>query len=346
MNSSNNRQLPGHLVAPEFGEVNVRDDGRVLHIQFSILMEPQGKDAEGWQTGVALDGSASMKGWYGRQLMGQVPPELEAIYVQKGWVTQRIQDGKKLKIFQKEAYADAIALGHLRMSPNIIESFAQDFISYLAGNLDADGGTTVIYWACGDGSGLEVVGDFDVNACKSLEISGPSKVSFGNGTQLLPAVRYFAERFSDAERGIYIFITDGRLDDLEPLKKYTVELARQVESGARNPLKCVLIGVGQSIDEGQMEELDDLHTGTSVDIWDHKIAKEMRSMAEIFAEVVSENQIVAPLGAVFDSSGNLVKQFSDGLPAKIEVQLPRDAAWFELEVMGQRIRQRIDEMTN
>lgn len=342
MSTSNNRQLPSHLVAQEFGEVNVRDDGQVLHVQFTILMEPQGAEAEGWQTGIALDGSASMKMWYGRQLLGKVPPDIEAAYVDKGWVVRKIQDGKSVKVFQKEAYADAIAQGHLQMSPNIIQSFAQDFIAYLAGNLDADGGTTVIYWACGDGSAIEVVGDFDSTACKSLEIRGPVGVAFGNGTQLLPAVRYFVDRFHDAARGIYVFITDGKLDDLEALKKYTTELARQIESGARNPVKCVLIGVGESIDEGQMEELDDLDTGTSVDIWDHKIAQEMRSLAEIFAEVVSENQIVAPVGAVYDAKGNVVKQFSDGVPAKISVELPRDSNSFELEVMGQRIKQNID----
>lgn len=342
MNTPINHQLPSSLVAQEFGEVNVRDDGKVLQVQFTILMEPQGSDAEGWQTGVALDGSASMKGWYGRQLLGQVPPDLEASYIQKGWVVNKVQDGKSVKVFQKEAYANAMALGHLQMTPNIVQTFARDFISYLASNLDADGGTTLIYWACGDGSGIEVVGDFDANACKTLEIRGPSTVTFGNGTQLLPAVKYFVERFRDAERGIYVFITDGRLDDLEALKQYTTELAQQIESSTRNPLKCVLIGVGQSIDESQMVELDDLDTGTSIDIWDHKIAKEMRTLAEIFAEVVTENQIVAPTGAIFDSNGNLVRQFSDGLPAKVEVQLPRSATWFELEVMGQRIRQGLE----
>jgi hypothetical protein len=341
MKNNQNRQLPSHLVAQEFGEVNIRDDGSLLHVQFTILMEPQGTDAEGWQTGVALDGSASMKNWYGRQLKGRVPQDIEADYIEKGWIVQQVQDGKLLKVLQREAYEDGLQRGYLQMSENIIEAKAREFISYLASNLDADGGTTLIYWACGDGAELEVVGDFTANECKTLSIQGPSKVKFGNGTHLLPALRYFADRFPDAPHGMYVFVTDGKLDDLDAVKRYTMTLAKEIAAGRRNSVKCVLIGIGDSIDESQMEELDDLDTGTDVDVWDHKIAQEMRNLTEIFAEVVGENQIIAPLGAILDAQGQIARKFSDGVPARITVQLPHGTPWFELEVMGQRIRQSI-----
>ena len=79
--------------------------------------------------------------------------------------------------------------------------------------------------------------------------------------------------FADARNGMYIFITDGELNDLEEVKRYTVKLCKDIQAGRRNPLKCVLIGLGENINEGQMEELDDLDSGTDVDIWDHKIAR-------------------------------------------------------------------------
>jgi hypothetical protein len=184
-----------------------------------------------------------------------------------------------------------------------------------------------------------VLGDFTEEQCRTLEIIGPRSVAFGTGTRLTPAVHYFAERFKDASRAMYVFITDGRLDDLAEVKNYSVELARGIAAGQRNMLKCVLIGVGDNLDEGQMEELDDLETGTDVDIWDHKIAKDLRDIVEIFAEVVSEHHVVAPTGVIYDSGGKVAKQYTDGLPAKIEVQLPLSSQWFELEVAGQRIRQ-------
>jgi len=46
---------------------------------------------------------------------------------------------------------------------------------------------------------------------------------------------------------------DGELHDLDEVKAYSVRLAREVAARRRNPLKFVLIGVGPSVNEGQME---------------------------------------------------------------------------------------------
>jgi len=334
-------QLPSSMVAQEFGEINVRRVGNQFEVDFTVLMEPQGSGAEGWQTGVALDASASMKSWYGRGVEGKIPPEVQAAYARRGWVEEKVTDGRRVNTFHPDARQDAINKGYLRKSKNQIEPLAREFIAYLAGNLDADGGATVIYWACGDGAAYEVAGDFTAQQCATLAINGPRDVPFGNGTRLVPALQYFVDRFTDAERGMYVFLTDGRLDDLQTVKRYTTKLAEAIAAGRRNPVKCVLIGVGDQIDEGQMEELDDLDTGTDVDIWDHKIAREMRGLVEIFAEVVDENQIVAPTANIYDAKGRVVKAFTDGLPAKASFTMPSSSPWFELEVGGERIRQSV-----
>ena len=138
---------------------------------------------------------------------------------------------------------------------------------------------------------------------------------------------------------MYIFITDGHLHDLEELKEYTTQLAKKIEADEHNSVKCVLIGIGDDINEDQMEELDDLETGTDVDIWDHKIAKEMRALIEIFAEVVSENTIVAPTATIYDDSGQEVIKFPDGLPAKVTFKMSPSSNAFDLEVAGRRIHQ-------
>jgi hypothetical protein len=329
------------MVAREFGEVNVRRRGPSLEVSFTVLMEPQGDLAEGWQTGVALDASASMKNAFGRGLRGYVPDEVVRQYVRKGWVEEIDLDGRRVMSYQPQAYEDAVAKGYLVFTPNLVEPLARDFISYLASNLDEDGGTTVIYWACDDGAAFEVVGDFTADQVRSLAFGGPKEKDFGNGTRLLPAVRYFVDRFRDAKRGMYLFLTDGRLDDLGAVKRYTADLCREIAAGRRNSVKCVLIGVGEEIDESQMEELDDLETGTDVDVWDHKIAKEMRAVVEIFAEVVDENQIIAEQARILDASGRVVKSFNDGMPAKASFTMPATSAWFELEVNGERVRQAV-----
>ena len=335
------RQLARNLLAPEFGKVYLRDDGATRHVEFSLLMpELDGADAEGWQTGVALDASASMKNWYGRNLSGSIPDSEQVTYKKKGWIKEATHDGKKVISFTREAYDDAMKRGFVKFTDNIVEELARDFIGYLAGSLDADGGTTVVYWACGaDGSEYEVVGDFTEDECRQLEIKGPKKVSFGNGTRLTPAVKYFVDRFHDAAKGIYVFLTDGRIDDMPELKRYTTELAKSVAAGKQNPVKCVLVGLGNDVDESQMSELDDLDTGTEVDIWDHKIAADLRGVHEVLAELVDENKIVAPTAVVYDSSGNAVHTFADGLPAKASFSLPTSSDYFELEVGSRRVRQ-------
>lgn len=335
------RQLPSHMVAREFGEVNVRRNGPRLEVSFTILMEPDGEAAEGWQTGVAIDASASMKGWFGKGLRGKLPDAVAAEYRRKGWAREVELDGRHVVSFQQQAYDDAMQRGYLSRTANVVEPVARQFIAYLADNLDEDGGTTVIYWACDEGAGFEVVGDFTADKVRALPFTGPKDHDWGKGTYLLPAMRYFLDRFRDASRGMYLFLTDGRIDDLDAVKRYTKQLCKEVAAGRRNQVKCVLIGIGDKIDEGQMEELDDLDTGTDVDVWDHKIASEMRGVVEIFAEVVDENAIVAPTAKIYDATGKVVKHFRDGLPAKAAFAMPATSPYFELEVGGQRVKQSV-----
>ena len=334
-------QLPSTIVAQEFGEVNVRRIGDSVEVVLTILMEPTGKDAEGWRTGVALDASVSMKWAYGKKLEGKIPPEVKEEYDRKGWLTAKIADGLSVKLVKKRALQDAIAKGYLRQSENIIQKLARDFIAYLSANLDARGKTLLAYWACGNGDDYEVIGEVTPEGCENLLIEGPRKVSFGNGTKLVPILRYFQKEFRSAKQAMAIFLTDGLLEDFEQVKQYTIELAQSIATGKCHPIKCVLIGVGDDISREQLEELDDLETGTDVDIWDHKIAHEMRSLVEIFAKVVDEHQIVAPTGTIVDAHGNIIKKFPDGVPAKITFQMAADSDCFEFIIGDYSIRQTI-----
>ncbi|MCI0376761.1 MAG: hypothetical protein L0215_04075 [Gemmataceae bacterium] len=282
-------------VVDPFGEVNVYPTNRgAVRVTATILMEPR---KEGTQTGIALDGSSSMRVLYG--------------------------------------------LGPTKI--NQVTPVAQRICAYLASKIDADGGTTVIYWATGlRGDQVEVIGDLRAEEAERHTFGPPRE--YGTDTRLVPAVKYFVERFADAPWGFYVFITDGSLNDMGPLKSYTTQLAREIASGKRNPLKFVLIGVGDAVDEEQMEALDDLYTGTNIDLWDHKIAREMRVLQEIFAEVVDQHARVADHGKILDSQGTLIKDYAGvGLPAFLEFEVPAGSESFVLEVNGQQIRQEIPD---
>jgi hypothetical protein len=296
-------------VVEPFGEVNVYPAaGGKVRITATILMEPH---KEGAQTGIALDGSGSMAKLYG---VTEDPGFLASLF-----------GGKK------------------KQGVNEITPVAQKLCSYLARKIDADGGTTCIYWAVGPGGGhIQEVGDLRADDAER-HVFGPPQ-DFGTGTKLLPAVKYFVERFADAPWGIYIFVTDGALHDLAEVKAYSCELARAVANRKRNPLKFVLIGVGPDVDEGQMEELDDLETGTEVDLWDHKLAAEMRVLQEIFAEVVDKNSRVSDSGRILDPSGKVVKDFADvGVPAFLEFEMPAGAEYFTLEVNRSKVHQGLND---
>ena len=336
-----NHQLPSNIVAEEFGEVNVCYRGDVVEVNFTVLMEPTGKDAEGWRTGVALDASASMKGVYGKKLEGMIPPQVKKQYKKRGWLNTRKIDGTNVERLSRQAMQDAIQQGYLQYGKNEVEELSRNFVSYLASSLDAEGKTHLVYWACGNGSDYEVLGDFGPEECKRLKIDGPKTVKFGTGTNLMPVLRYFENHFAKAQQSMAIFITDGKLEDFDRVKNFTIQLAQKIEKEERHFMKCVLIGIGEEISREQMEELDDLETGTDVDIWDHKVAKEMRSLIEIFAEVVNEHQIIAPVADIYDDQGNLVKKFSDGMPALVTFEMPASSSSFTLAIGENQLQQKI-----
>jgi len=334
-------QFPNSLLHSAFGELNLVKKADRIDISLTILMDPI---KEGSQTGLALDGSASMQvtycqGWtysenFDQTIVNKLKSEGKAIEV--------VQDGHTLTEYTTDGWQELQNRGFVKQTTNEIEPLARDIIPYLADKIDADGGTTLIYWACSfNGDKIEEVGDLTSDGAKVASYNGPD--SWGQHTHLLPAMRYFVERFYDAKWGFYVFVTDGKIEDLDAVKKYTAEISVKIGQKQANPIKCVLIGVGSQVDESQMVQLDDLpdELNLPVDVWDHKIAKEMRDLRDIFAEVVDENTMVAPNGRILDDKGHLAANFSDGVPALLKFSLPIDSKSFTLEVGPNKIEQKL-----
>jgi hypothetical protein len=298
-----------------FGEVNVyKQANGDIEIVATILMVP---DIEGARTGLALDASASMTKMYG--ISGIANPGI---------------------------------FGGAAGFPNVVEPVARTMASYLA-NFSSSGKTALIYWACSpDGSQIEEIGDIDGQQAQTLSIAGVKPHLWGRGTKLLPPVKYFVEnRFKDAKWGIVVFITDGIIEDLDDVKKFCLQFGQQIAAGKRHFIKLVLIGVGEEVDEGQMEELDDMFEGSGlkdpdgndIDLWDHKLASEMKKIEEIFAEVVSENTIVAASGRILNNDSKVIRDFPDGVPALLRFSLPVGSTAFKLEFPGGSVTQDITE---
>lgn len=297
-----------------FGEVNVyRQPSGNLQIVATVLMEP---DIEGARCGLALDASASMKKMYGANA------PLSGLFARAAGVV------------------------------NVVEPVARAMAGYLA-KFASNGSVNLIYWACNpDGSQVEEIGVVSQDQAQNLVVRGPRHHPWGRSTKLLPPLRYFVDGvFRDSPWAICVFVTDGVIEDLAQVKEYCFRFARQVASGQRTFIKLVLIGVGEEVDENQLEELDDMFEGTNlrdsrgqlIDLWDHKLASEMRQLQEIFAEVVSEDLIVCENARVLDARGQVIKDYSDGMPALLRFDLPRDSQSFTLVLPGGQVTQDITE---
>ena len=330
-----NHQVPNEILDLAFGELNITRKENCLEVVLTALIDPsQSSSGENWQTGVALDGSKSTRELYGRdyKFVGSVDTQM---LLSKGYATKKNVDGADVLEFNDEGSEWMKAEGLLQKSENEIEAIARNAIPYLAEKLDEDGGTTVIYWACGSsGEKIEVVGDLTAAEAASATYAGPT--DWGEGTRLMPAINHFLELFSEAKMGFYIFVTDGGIDDFEEVKNFTAQLSRDIDAKSCNPVKLVLIGVGDQINRQQLEDLDDLPDVMDLpyDVWDHKIADEMRGLTDIFSELVDENLILAPSGRITDHQNSVVKDYSDGVPALMTFELPLDATDFSLEISG------------
>lgn len=305
-------QLSSVYVNKEFGEINVWwNPDNTLRVRATILMKP---DVEGAQTGLALDGSASMKALYGvQEAIGAFSPG---------------------SIFCSVAPQLA----------NNVRPVAASIAAYLA-NFDSDGESTAVYFACGRmGAEVEPIGELTESTARTFPFSGPR--SWGTGTRIVPAMKYFLKHFDSAPWVVCLFITDGKLDDVEEAKALSKQICLDMSAGRRKYVKFVVIGLGKEFADENSEaaqtlaELDDLdedpdYAVEGQDLWDHKIANDLRCLDEIFAETVSENMIVAPSAQVLDSNGcsvrpNNVGSYSTGLPALLDFNMPASSRSFEI----------------
>jgi len=134
---------------------------------------------------------------------------------------------------------------------------------------------------------------------------------------------------SNAPWAIFVFITDGAIEDLEAVKIYSLQLGKEIASGKRLFVKLVLIGIGAEADEAQMDALD------QTDLWGHRTAATMQTVEGIVAEVVTADTILAPSATITDALSAPVtplgrKSYADGLPALLEFTMPKTSKSFTL----------------
>lgn len=246
----------------------------------------------------------------------------------------------------EDEYGPRGILAKLGPVKNQVEPQMRWMLEYLA-TKDRDGVLRTAYWATGSGAEIELVGDLDGAKAQQYKFPGPK--SYGKATILLPVLRDYvahirreaAER--DARRGLAVIITDSQLSDPDDVIAYTKQVAKEIAAGRLPRVNFVFVGVGEQVDEEQMERVcHDEYPGVG-HLWCHRVADRMEEMAELVAVLVDETMTVAAGGTIFDEKGNVLKSYEGRLPAVLDFEVPEACKQFTLEVGGQRFDQPLPE---
>ncbi|MCO6456673.1 MAG: hypothetical protein J5I93_15350 [Pirellulaceae bacterium] len=340
------RPIPSRHVAAEFGEVSLRQIGDRLQVAATVAMGAfiLG-DGERCITGLALDASQSMQDDYGRGRT--IPAEVSKQFLDKGMFEERVRDGVKRRVLTRQAREEAIQKGWAVSTTNIVQTPCRTMIDNLIRTF-ASGGVTsgsceVVYWACGkEGRDIEPLGEVRYEHLPALELVGPRQQPFGPETHLAPPFRHFAERARETN-GIFVFVTDGHLDDEAEVVAETHRLAAEIKAGHRPSLKCVLLGVGKQVDRPQLGRIDDMEMPPSlgeIDVWNAKVLGEMRDMNDAWSEIFDPETVIGTSLRVFNDRGELVCEQTDEVKALIKFEMPAGSSFFELVLEGDlRVRQ-------
>lgn len=224
---------------------------------------------------------------------------------------------------------------------NTVEPQVRWILEYLA-TKDRNGLLRTAYWACGGATSIELIGELQGKDVQSYLFPGPKR--FGNQTNLKPAIEDFVEYMEEqaekgARQGCAVFITDGVIHDADEVKKYCEYLVRLITKGKLPKLNFILVGVGKDVDEEQMEDICHEEYEGFGHLWCHRVAEEVKDMAELVAVLVDESMTVASGGIITDDKGRVLARYESRLPAILEFKIGEDAHSFTLEVNGQKFTQ-------
>jgi hypothetical protein len=287
------------------------------HVRATLLHDPT---VEGLDVGLYLDGSGSMKNEYAYSV-----EQPKQTFWQ--WLFGATKAPEK-------------------PATNKVEPQARWMLQYLA-TKDRNGLLRVAYWACGSsGKQVEVLGELEGTQVERYNFGGPS--TQGGFTYLKPAINDYvsylrAQIPKGARRGLAVFITDGELHDAEEVMALSSEIGSLIRRGQLPRMNFVLVGVGSSVNEEQLERIAHTEVEGVGHLWCHRTATDIKNVAELVAVLVDETMTVAAGGTIYDDKGKIVKEYEGRLPAVLEFTVPEGCKSFTLEVSGQRFTQPLPE---
>lgn len=236
-------------------------------------------------------------------------------------------------------------------SPNYVQAVARKIGQILCG-VTKSGYVNGIYWALGhDGAKIEEIGTYDEDGWLSALTPGPKKEKMGKSTKLLPTLKHVVETVGkDSDFTFGVVISDGIIEDEADSVAYCLKVGKEMATGKRKPVKIILFGIGEEIDEDQLERFDDMFEGSGIDydLFSHGLVPSIQDESDIiailFSELVDEDTPVAPSGKVEDSKGRVLATYKDGLPGKLRFIVPKGESKFVIRTPSNAIEQDISEV--
>jgi len=233
-----------------------------------------------------------------------------------------------------ESFAANIPKAFRQPGANGMEPVVRRLCSY-ACSFSSDGTVLPVYWATGSGGKeIESLGRLDAAASEKMQVEGP-KV-WGTGTLLLPPMEFFLAEYANSPWTILLFITDGVVGDLDAVVAKTLSIGQEISEGKRGKCKFIIVGYGPEIDEGQIDQLDNLEG--VIDLWDGKLAGEMNELQEIWDEVDFGISIPGSV-RILDPQGQQVQSYLDRIPQRMEFKVSAGTPSVTIEIAGQTIVQ-------
>lgn len=328
--------IPPKLTATEISTVQLTlQDKKLWSVSCILLSKPIGE----WQVSLALDCSYSMRGYYGKGLTQMPPVEILKEYQKLGDLEEIAMEGEKFLKIAPAAMEDLEKRGFSKRTENIIEPLSKKLSIYLLSNVCQN--IAIDYYSCGEGNAVETVSTFTKDSYEKIKLDGPKQFTFGKHSKLVPFVKNFVSRHTE-KNTICFIITDGMIDDWSELKSYSRTLLKEIISNKRKHLKFVLLIVGEEMPTAlpvQIKELQDSYV-----LWDYKIIKDLRVLEEIFLGVNGEEQIIADTGIIYDDKNNVLREYNNGVPAKLAFSMSVESDSFSINIGEKIIQQKIPMM--
>lgn len=236
-------------------------------------------------------------------------------------------------------------------SKGVVKEIGQRLGEFL-GKIDKQGGTSIVYWGTDDTDMFQSLGFRCASEWGFFSFGRPSN-GFGRKGLLCPALNYFLEdtylkeralRKSDLE-GIFVFLLDGGIDDYAKALDYVGQFADDVIANRRTRKRLIFVGLGERFIEashGQIQALASYSQKTNPPVITSLVVKDPQTAIEQIKDALMQYLKLDKPGILVGEKGNIIQDYSDGLPGAFQFYLPTGSHSFLLNMDGNQYWQQLN----